>query len=72
MKVLAIESSCDETAVAIVDDNKKIHSNIIKSQIDLHQQYGGVIPELSARAHLEIIDNLILQALAQAKLKLTS
>ncbi len=68
MKILAIESSCDETAIAIVDDQKKIHANIIKSQIEIHQQYGGVIPELSARAHLESIDHLILKALAQAKL----
>jgi N6-L-threonylcarbamoyladenine synthase len=69
MKVLAIESSCDETAVAIVDSDKKIFSHLIKSQIDIHQQYGGVIPELSARAHLEVIDHLILQALSQAELK---
>jgi N6-L-threonylcarbamoyladenine synthase len=69
MKVLAIESSCDESAVAIVDSDKKIFAHLIKSQIDIHQQFGGVIPELSARAHLEVIDHLILESLKQAKLK---
>ena len=69
MKVLAIESSCDESAVAIVDSDKKNFAHLIKSQIDIHQQFGGVIPELSARAHLEVIDHLILESLKQAKLK---
>ena len=70
MKVLAIESSCDETAIAIVDDQKKIYAHLVKSQIKIHQKYGGVIPELSARSHLEIIDNLINETLAQANLQL--
>ncbi|NBX52875.1 MAG: tRNA (adenosine(37)-N6)-threonylcarbamoyltransferase complex transferase subunit TsaD [Proteobacteria bacterium] len=68
MIVLGIETSCDESAVAIVDDNKNILSNIIFSQVDLHKAFGGVIPELSARSHLEVIDNLIIQALDEAKL----
>jgi len=68
MIVLGIETSCDESAVAIVDDNKKILANEIFSQIDLHNIYGGVIPELSARSHLEVIDKVILQALKTANL----
>ena len=69
MIILGIETSCDESAVAIIDDHKNILANVIYSQIDLHKIYGGVIPELSARSHLEVIDKLILQALSQAKLK---
>lgn len=70
MIVLGIESSCDETAVSIVNHQKQILANILHSQIKIHQDYGGVIPELSARSHLEIIDQLIIEALNQAKLKL--
>ena len=69
MIILGIETSCDESAVAIIDHNKNILANVIYSQIDLHKIYGGVIPELSARSHLEVIDKLILQALNQANLK---
>ena len=69
MIVLGIETSCDESAVAIVDDKKNILANIILSQIDQHKIYGGVIPELAARSHLEVIDKLILQALNEANLK---
>lgn len=74
LTVLGIETSCDETAVAIVQydatNNKKtILSHIINSQIKLHEKYGGVVPELAARAHVEVLDDLILQTLSQAKLK---
>lgn len=69
MKILGIETSCDETAVAIVDDGKKIWSHILNSQIDLHQKYGGVVPEVAARGHVEILDKLILQALDEANLE---
>lgn len=68
MKILGIETSCDETAVAIVDDGKKIWSHVLNSQIDLHQKYGGVVPEVAARGHVEILDKLILQALDEANL----
>jgi len=68
MIILGIETSCDESAVAIIDDHKNILANVIYSQIDLHKVYGGVIPELSARSHLEVIDKLILQALKEANL----
>jgi N6-L-threonylcarbamoyladenine synthase len=70
MKILGIETSCDETAVAIVDDQKNILSHALNSQIDLHKKYGGVVPELAARGHVEILDSLILESLKQAKLKL--
>ena len=62
VKVMGIESSCDETSVAIVqkDDKEiKVLSNIVKSQIDIHEHYGGVVPELAARAHSDVIDKLI-------------
>ncbi|MAZ80512.1 MAG: tRNA (adenosine(37)-N6)-threonylcarbamoyltransferase complex transferase subunit TsaD [Rickettsiales bacterium] len=68
MIVLAIETSCDESAVAIMDDKKNILANIIKSQINIHEKYGGVVPELAARSHAEIIDKLILIALKEADL----
>ncbi|WP_373528733.1 tRNA (adenosine(37)-N6)-threonylcarbamoyltransferase complex transferase subunit TsaD [Nostoc sp.] len=65
--VLAIETSCDETAVAIVN-NRKVCSSIIASQIPIHQQYGGVVPEVASRQHLETINVAIAQALEQAQL----
>ncbi|BBD58639.1 sialoglycoprotease [Nostoc sp. HK-01] len=65
--VLAIETSCDETAVAIVN-NRQVRSSIIASQIPVHQQYGGVVPEVASRQHLETINEAIAQALEQAEL----
>jgi N6-L-threonylcarbamoyladenine synthase len=70
MKILGIETSCDETAVSIVDDEKNILSHILRSQISLHEEYGGVVPEVAARAHVEILDSLILESLKKAKLTL--
>lgn len=66
MQILAIESSCDETAVAVVK-NYTILSNVIASQIDLHAQYGGVVPEVAARSHIEVILPVIEQAIEQAQ-----
>ena len=63
--VLAIETSCDETAVAIVK-NRKVLSNIVQSQIDLHRLYGGVVPELASRQHLEMVNPVMDEALFQA------
>ncbi|MEH2433179.1 MAG: tRNA (adenosine(37)-N6)-threonylcarbamoyltransferase complex transferase subunit TsaD [Nostoc sp.] len=65
--VLAIETSCDETAVAIVN-NRKVCSSIVASQIPVHQQYGGVVPEVASREHLETINVVIAQVLEQAQL----
>lgn len=70
MLVLGIESTCDETACAIVRDGKDILSNIVASQIDLHKEYGGVVPELACRRHIDLIIPVIDQALNQAKLTL--
>ncbi|MEA5618867.1 tRNA (adenosine(37)-N6)-threonylcarbamoyltransferase complex transferase subunit TsaD [Cronbergia sp. UHCC 0137] len=66
--VLAIETSCDETAVAIVN-NRQVYSSIITSQIAVHQQYGGVVPEVASRQHLEIVNIAIAQAMAESGLE---
>jgi N6-L-threonylcarbamoyladenine synthase len=66
VKVLGIESSCDETAAALVTDEKKILSNVIYSQIEEHRRFGGVVPETAARAHLEKIDLTVESALEEA------
>ena len=67
MKILGIETSCDETAAAVVEDGQKILSNVVVSQIDIFAQYGGVIPEVAARSHLEVIMPVIDKALKDAK-----
>ena len=72
MIVLGLESSCDETAVGIVTDDRRILSNQIATQMEEHKPYGGVVPEIAARAHLEHIDPLIRLALDEAKLDLSS
>jgi len=64
--ILGIESSCDETSVAIVEDGKRVLSNIIASQIDIHKLYGGVVPEIASRKHLEVINSVIAEALQSA------
>ena len=66
MKILAIESSCDETSVAVVQDGRKILSNEVLSQIDIHKRYGGVVPEIASRAHIEAISPLTDAALNSA------
>jgi len=65
---LGLESSCDETGVSLVKNGSKILSNLIYSQIDLHQEYSGVVPEIASRAHLETINPLIDQALKKTKI----
>ena len=67
MKVLGIETSCDETACGIVEDGKKLLSNVVLSSMDLHAVYGGVVPEIAARSHIESIIPVIEQSLEQAK-----
>src|SRR5688572_19539932 len=64
--ILGIETSCDETAAAVVIDGKTIASNVVASQIDLHAQYGGVFPELASRAHVEAISTVTEQAIHDA------
>ena len=68
MNILAVESSCDETAVAIVRDGRQVLTDCIASQVDLHRLYGGVVPEIASRKHIEAIYALADQALEQAKL----
>ena len=68
MKVLAFESSCDETSVAIVEDGRKVYSNIISSQIKTHKIFGGVVPEIASRAHVESINYVLDKALQEANL----
>ncbi len=68
MKILAIESSCDETAAAVVEDGVRILSNVVVSQVDIFAAYGGVIPEVAARSHLEAILPVIEKALSDAGL----
>ena len=69
-RVLALETSCDETAAAIVEDGRRIVSNVVFSQIDLHALYGGVVPEIASRAHVEACDRVIDEALRAAEMKL--
>lgn len=66
MRILAIESSCDETAAAVVEDGRQVLSNVISSQIELHRLYGGVVPEIASRKHIERINQVIQQALDDA------
>lgn len=70
MRVLGIETSCDDTSAAVVTDNREILSNIIHTQISQHSPYGGVVPEISARAHLSYLNPVIQQALDTAKMSL--
>lgn len=68
MRILGIESSCDETAAAIVEDGHLLLSNVVKTQIDIHKVYGGVVPEVAARSHIEVVNAVIDQALTDATL----
>ncbi|HLM02830.1 MAG TPA: tRNA (adenosine(37)-N6)-threonylcarbamoyltransferase complex transferase subunit TsaD, partial [Pyrinomonadaceae bacterium] len=70
MLVLGIESSCDETAAAVVRDGREILSSVISSQIDLHRPYGGVVPELASREHLNKIEPIVLAAVKRANIDL--
>src|SRR5438445_1010717 len=71
MLVLGIESSCDETAAAVVRDGREILSSVIASQIDLHRPWGGVVPELASREHLEKIEPIVEEALGEAAVSLS-
>lgn len=66
MIVLGLETSCDETAAALVDDRRRVLADMVLSQLALHRPYGGVVPELAARAHLDSLDGLIVEALKKA------
>jgi N6-L-threonylcarbamoyladenine synthase len=66
MKILGIESSCDETAASVVEDGRVLLSNVVNTQIDIHAVYGGVVPEVAARSHIEVVNPVINQALTDA------
>ncbi|MDD6580463.1 MAG: tRNA (adenosine(37)-N6)-threonylcarbamoyltransferase complex transferase subunit TsaD, partial [Lachnospiraceae bacterium] len=68
--ILAIESSCDETAAAVVRNGRDVLSNVIYSQIDLHTIYGGVVPEIASRKHIEKVTQVVDKALSDASLTL--
>lgn len=70
INILAIESSCDETAAAVVNNGRYVRSNVISSQIELHKLYGGVVPEIASRKHIEKINQVIEEALKEAELTL--
>lgn len=70
VRILALESSCDETAAAVIENGRRILSNVVFSQIDLHALYGGVVPEIASRAHVEACDRVVDQALEQAGMTL--
>ena len=70
MKILAIESSCDETSIAIVEDGRNVISNVVYTQIDIHKLYGGVVPEIASRHHIEKITYVLDQALKESNLKI--
>ena len=64
--ILSIETSCDETAASVVRNGSEVLSNVISSQVDFHRKYGGIVPELAARKHIEVISPIIKEALEQA------
>lgn len=70
IKILAIESSCDETAAAVICNGRTVKSNVISSQIEIHTLYGGVVPEIASRKHIECINQVIEQALKEAEITL--
>ena len=70
MKILSIESSCDETAAAVVEDGRRVLSNIVASQVEEHKIYGGVVPEIASRRHTEAISSVVKKALVEADCEL--
>ena len=71
MKILGIETSCDETAASVIEDGRVVHSNVVATQADLHAKYGGIVPELASRQHLLTIVPVVRQALEDAQVKLS-
>ncbi len=66
MRILAIETSCDETAAAVVEDGRRVLSSVVSSQVDLHAAFGGVVPEVASRAHVELLTPVVAEALLEA------
>ncbi|HEX2064611.1 MAG TPA: tRNA (adenosine(37)-N6)-threonylcarbamoyltransferase complex transferase subunit TsaD, partial [Acidimicrobiales bacterium] len=67
-RILAIETSCDETAAAVVADGQRVLSSVVSSQVDLHARFGGVVPEIASRAHVELLTPVVAEALVEAAL----
>ena len=70
IKILGIESSCDETAAAVIINGRTVASNVISSQIEIHKLYGGVVPEIASRKHIEKVNQVIEEALKEAETSL--
>ena len=70
MKVLGIETSCDETAAAVIEDGVVIHSNVVASQVEMHARYGGIVPEIASRQHLKVVMPVVESALTEASILL--
>ncbi|MDP3703791.1 MAG: tRNA (adenosine(37)-N6)-threonylcarbamoyltransferase complex transferase subunit TsaD, partial [Candidatus Omnitrophota bacterium] len=68
IRIVGIETSCDETAIGVVEDGRRVAANVVASSLEHHRPYGGVIPEIAARAHVETVWDVFAQALAQAHL----
>jgi N6-L-threonylcarbamoyladenine synthase len=66
VRILGIETSCDETAAAVVEDGRHVQSSVVSSQVDLHARFGGVVPEIASRAHVELITAVVAEALVEA------
>ena len=71
-RILGIETSCDETAAAVVDDGRVVRSSVVSSQVDLHARFGGVVPEIASRAHVELINEVVEEALVESGTDLRS
>jgi len=71
MRILGIETSCDETAAAVVDDGRFVASSVVSSQVDLHARFGGVVPEIASRAHVELVGPVVADALGEAGVELS-
>lgn len=68
LNILGIETSCDETAASVVRNGREVLSNVINSQIKVHEQFGGVVPEIASRKHIEAISHVVREALEDAKM----
>ena len=71
MYTLALETSCDETSAAVIEDGRHIRSNIISTQVPIHRKFGGVVPEIASRQHIEYVMPIIKEALDTAKVTLS-
>ena len=69
--ILGIETSCDETAAAVVANGRDVLSNIVSSQIDIHAKYGGVVPEVASRAHVKMMTPVVAEAMSEAGVSLS-